>query len=157
MRLFRTCSKYVLTIESTNQGARIRMYRRNILYLMHTITLSRAQNSRQSYDLFPLSLLWSSLSDISASVLVFPEALSQWSLRIFWVAPSHQSHPVLDLTFSLTLYSAISDTPCLWLGNVEGKLAWPRHPWFLGTALFPWLWASVKVESVNRPRTPQEG
>lgn len=54
------------------------------------------------------------------------------------------------------MHSVTSDTPCLLLGNVEAKLAWPRHLWFLGTVLLPWPWASVEVKTINPPRAPQE-
>lgn len=72
------------------------------------------------------------------------------------MGPNHPNHSLLNLTFPLTLHSVTPDTPCLLLGNVEAKLAWPRRPWFLGTVLFPWPWASVEVKTINLPRAPQE-
>lgn len=139
---FQTCSHHFSLYPKVLSTCTIR----EVLYSMEAITQS----------LFPIFLLLSSLSDISASILVFPEALSQHLLGI--LLSGAQSPKPLSFKFDLSLDLALSHIrhTCLLLGNVEAKLAWPRHPWFLGTVLFPWPWASVEVKTINLPRAPQE-
>lgn len=87
-----------------------------------------------------------------------PRGSKPVTLENTFESTSHQNHhPLLDLTFSMTLHSATSGTPCLLLGSVEDKLAWPGHPWFLGTEQFSfhgsgpvWRWKVSTAQELHR-------
>lgn len=75
------------------------MHRRDVLYSMDNVEAI-------TQSLFAIFLLLSSLSDISASILVFPEALSQHLLGI--LLSGAQSPKPLSFKFDLSLDLALS-------------------------------------------------